>query len=114
METLTEKRKQIAADEEKQKEKNLVRKLAMIERVKELTESQDDFNKVYQEFNSIQYEWKNIRLVPHGKEHELWQSFQQQVEKFYDIVRIHNEFRDYDFKKNLASKQDFVNQQKGY
>ena len=104
LETLTEKRKQIAADEEKQKEKNLVRKLAMIERVKELTESQDDFNKVYQEFNSIQYEWKNIRLVPHGKEHELWQSFQQQVEKFYDIVRIHNEFRDYDFKKNLASK----------
>lgn len=104
LETLAEKRKQIAADEEKQKEENLVRKLAMIERVKELTESQDDFNKVYQEFNSIQNEWKNIRLVPHGKEHELWQSFQQQVEKFYDIVRIHNEFRDYDFKKNLASK----------
>ena len=104
LETVVEKRKKIAANEEKQKEKNLERKLAMIERVKELTESQDDFNKVYQEFKSLQQEWNNIRLVPHGKEHELWKSFQRQVEKFYDIVRIHNEFRDYDFKKNLESK----------
>lgn len=101
---LAEKRKLIAADEEKLKEKNLERKLAMIERVKELTESQDDFSKTYQEFKSLQQEWNNIRLVPHGKEHELWKSFQQQVEKFYDIVRIHNEFRDYDFKKNLEIK----------
>ncbi len=104
LQTLAEKRKKIAADEEVLKEKNLVRKLAIIERVKELTESQDDFNKTYQEFKSLQQEWNNIRLVPHGKEHELWKLFQQQVEKFYDIVRLHNEFRDYDFKKNLESK----------
>ncbi len=104
LQTLAEKRKKIAADEEVLKEKNLVRKLAIIERVKELTESQDDFNKIYQEFKSLQQEWNSIRLVPHGKEHELWKLFQQQVEKFYDIVRLHNEFRDYDFKKNLEIK----------
>ena len=104
LQTLAEKRKKIAADEEVLKEKNLERKLAIIERVKELTESQDDFNKIYQEFKSLQYEWNNIRLVPHGKEHELWKQFQLQVEKFYDIVRLHNEFRDYDFKKNLETK----------
>ena len=104
LQALAEKRKQIAADEEKTKEKNLARKLAIIEEVTTLTESQDDFNKVYQDFKSLQQEWNNIRLVPHGKEHELWKSFQQQVEKFYDLVRIHNEFRDYDFKKNLETK----------
>ena len=104
LQTLAEKRKKIAADEEELKEKNLVRKLAIIERVKELTESQDDFNKIYQEFKSLQQEWNSIRLVPHGKEHELWKLFQQQVERFYDIVRLHNEFRDYDFKKNLEIK----------
>ncbi|MDD2474836.1 MAG: DUF349 domain-containing protein [Dysgonamonadaceae bacterium] len=104
LQVLAEKRKQIAADEEKTKEKNLARKLAIIEEVKTLTESQDDFNRVYQDFKSLQQEWNNIRLVPHGKEHELWNLFQEQVEKFYDLVRIHNEFRDYDFKKNLETK----------
>lgn len=104
LKTLAEKRKQIAAEEEKLKEINLKRKLEIIERVKELTKSQDDFNKVYQEFKSLQQEWKDIRIVPHGREHELWKSFQLEAEKFYDLVRIHNEFRDYDFKKNLEVK----------
>ncbi len=104
LQVLAEKRKKIAADEEKQKEKNYERKLAIIEEVKVLTESQEDFNKKYQDFKALQYEWNRIKLVPHGKEHALWNSYQEQVEKFYDIVHIHNEYRDYDFKKNLESK----------
>ena len=104
LQTLAEKRKKIAAEEEKQKETNYERKLAIIEEVGALSESQEDFNKKYQDFKALQYEWRNIKLVPHGKEHALWKSFQEQVEKFYDIVHIHNEYRDYDFKKNLESK----------
>ena len=104
LQVLAEKRKKIAADEEKQKDKNYERKLAIIEEVKALTESQEDFNKKYQDFKALQYEWNRIKLVPHGKEHALWNSYQEQVEKFYDIVHIHNEYRDYDFKKNLESK----------
>ena len=104
LQTLAEKRKKLAAEEEKLKEKNMERKLAIIEEVRILTESPEDFNKKYQEFKSLQQEWRDIKLVPHGKDHELWQQFQEQVEKFYDIVHLHNEYRDYDFKKNLESK----------
>jgi hypothetical protein len=104
LQTLAEKRKKIAANEEKIKETNYERKLAIIEEVKALTESQEDFNKKYQDFKGLQHEWNSIRQVPHGKEHELWKLYQEQVEKFYDIVHIHNEYRDYDFKKNLESK----------
>ena len=104
LQTLSEKRKQIATNESKVKEKNLERKLAIIEEIKELTDSQEDFNKVYQEFKTLQKEWNSIRSVPHSKEHELWKSYQQHVETFYDRVRLHNEFRDYDFKKNLEQK----------
>ncbi len=104
LQTLSEKRKQIATDESKVKEKNLERKLAIIEEIKVLTDSQEDFNKVYQDFKLLQREWNGIRNVPHSKEHELWKSHQQHVEKFYDRVRLHNEFRDYDFKKNLEQK----------
>ena len=104
LQTLAEKRKKIAAQEEKQKETNYQRKLAIIKEVEALTESQEDFNKKYQDFKTLQHEWNSIKLVPHGKEHALWKSYQEQVEKFYDIVHIHNEYRDYDFKKNLESK----------
>ncbi len=104
LQTLTEKRKKHAAEEEKLKIKNMERKLAIIEEVRVLTESPEDFNKKYQEFKSLQHEWRELKLVPHGKDHALWRKFQEEVEKFYDIVHLHNEYRDYDFKKNLESK----------
>ena len=104
LQTLAEKRKKLLANEEKVKEKNMERKLAIIEEVRELTESPEDFNKKHNDFKSLQQEWRDIKLVPHGKDHELWQAYQEQVEKFYDIVHLHNEYRDYDFKKNLESK----------
>ena len=50
----------IAAEEEKLKEKNMERKLAIIEEVRILTESSEDFNKKYQEFKSLQQEWRDI------------------------------------------------------
>jgi hypothetical protein len=42
--------------------------------------------------------------VPQSKEKELWKSYQIYTEKFYDLIKINNEFRDYDFKKNLELK----------
>ena len=35
---------------------------------------------------------------------ELWKNYQLYVEKFYDLLKLNNEFREYDFKKNLEIK----------
>ncbi|MDR0573895.1 MAG: DUF349 domain-containing protein [Tannerella sp.] len=99
-----EKRASIAADEERQKEANLVLKQHLIERLKVLTESQDDFNKRYNEFRDIQRKWKEIKLIPQEYSKELWRSYQLYNERFYDIVKMNHQFRDYDFKKNLEMK----------
>ena len=99
-----EKRASIAAEEERQKDANLVLKQHLIERLKVLTESQDDFNKRYNEFRDIQRKWKEIRLIPQEHAKELWRNYQLYNERFYDIVKINNQFRDYDFKKNLDLK----------
>ncbi|WP_286853970.1 MULTISPECIES: DUF349 domain-containing protein [unclassified Proteiniphilum] len=108
LQKIKEKRSVIAAREEAEKEKNVARKLAIIEQIKLLTETQgqEDFNKSYQEFKSLQQEWNEIKQVPQAKVNELWKSYQRYVEKFYDLVRINNEFREYDFKKNLELKTD--------
>lgn len=108
LQKIKEKRAAILAKEEKEKEKNVARKLAIIEQIKVLTENQgqEDFNKIYQEFKNLQQEWSEIKLVPQSKVNELWRSYQRYVEKFYDLVRINNEFREYDFKKNLELKTE--------
>jgi hypothetical protein len=72
--------------------------------MKELTESQDDFNKLYNEFKEIQLRWKEAKPVPQEHANELWKNYQIYSERFYDLIKINNQFRDYDFKKNLELK----------
>lgn len=98
------KRSQMAIDMERKKEENLTIKLSIIDKLKELVESPEDTNKSYNEFKRLQQQWNDIKLVPQGKANELWKSYQHYVEKFYDILKLNNEFRDYDFKKNLEIK----------
>jgi len=105
LQVFKEKRASITAEEEKQKETNLAAKLTIIERLKVLIESQDDFYKVYNEFKKLQQEWKEIKQVPQAKINELWKEYQHYSEKFYDLLKINNEMRDYDFKKNLELKE---------
>lgn len=104
MAQIKEKRNSIAAEQEQIKEENLQKKLAILERMKELTENQGDTNSIYNEFKQLQQEWNDIKLVPANKTNELWKNYQHYTEKFYDMVKLNNEFREYDFKKNLEQK----------
>lgn len=99
-----EKKAAYLAEEEKQKAENCEIKLQLIEQLKMLCESQDDFNKLYNEFKDIQQKWKEIKLVPEEHANELWKEYQTYSEAFYDLIKINNQFRDYDFKKNLELK----------
>lgn len=99
-----EKRAAQITEEEQQKATNYTLKLQLIDRLKALTESQEDFNKLYNEFKEIQQKWKEIKAVSQKHANELWKNYQIYTEKFYDIIKINNQFRDYDFKKNLELK----------
>lgn len=99
-----EKKAAYLAEEEKIKAENYAVKLQLIEQLKMLCESQDDFNKLYNEFKDIQQKWKEIKLVPEEHANELWKEYQTYSEAFYDLIKINNQFHDYDFKKNLELK----------
>ena len=105
MSVIKEKRSELAVEQEKQREMNLQVKLSIIEELKDLVESPDDPNKNYAEFKKLQQQWNEITLVPPAKVNELWKNYQLYVEKFYDLLKLNNEFREYDFKKNLEIKQ---------
>ena len=104
MSVIKEKRNEQTAELEKQKEMNLQVKLSIIEELKDLLESPEDANKNYQEFKRLQQQWNEIKLVPQANVNELWKNYQLYVEKFYDLLKLNNEFREYDFKKNLEIK----------
>ena len=99
-----EKRAAILAEEERVKAANYALKLQLIDQLKALIESQEDFNKLYNDFKDIQQRWKEVKAVPQEHVSELWKNYQTYSEMFYDIIKINNQFRDYDFKKNLEMK----------
>ena len=91
-------------DLEKQKQVNLQLKYDLLEELKELINSEETLKKTYDEFKNLQNKWKEIGMVPASELRNLWQSYHFLVEKFFDKVRINNELRDLDLKKNLEAK----------
>lgn len=99
-----EKRAEHHAEQEKQRQSNLEKKLQIIEDIRKLTDSTEDIGRNFPEFRRLQMTWKETGSVPQEQVNELWKNYQMQVERFYDLLKINNEFREYDFKKNLEIK----------
>ena len=104
MSVIKEKRAKIFLEQEKEKQENLKKKLDIIEKIKAMATSPEEANKSYQEFKKLQQEWREIKLVPAEKANELWRNYQLYVEQYYDLLKLNNEAREYDFKKNLEIK----------
>lgn len=105
MQQLKEKRALAQEAQAQQLEANLQRKLAIIQRIRDILLQPDEVNKAYAEVKALQQEWNGIRAVPPQRATELWKSYLAVVEQFYDTLKLTNELRAYDFKKNLQRKQ---------
>ena len=104
MQVIKEKRAKIFLAQEEEKQENLAKKLEIIEKIKAMTTSPEEVNKSYQDFKALQQEWKDIKAIPADKANEVWKNYQLYVEQFYDLLKLNNEAREYDFKKNLELK----------
>ena len=87
-----------------EKEKNLKLKEEILAKLEELTNSTDDLSTTIPAFRKLQQEWKAIGQVPQKAVNEIWKTYNKYQEKFYDLIKINNELREYDFKKNLEKK----------
>ncbi len=102
--TYKKKREQYLIQLEEQKVKNLEAKRQILQQLKEVINSEDPLKKSYDEFKSLQEKWREIGMVPKSEVNNLWQSYHFHVEMFFDKVKINNELRDLDLKKNLEKK----------
>ena len=104
MNIIKEKRAKVFQAQETEKQENLKKKLEIIDKIKALATSPDEANRSYQQFKDLQQQWREIKAVPAEKANELWRNYQLYVEQFYDLLKLNNEAREYDFKKNLELK----------
>ena len=102
---IKERRAKIFKEQEAEKQENLVKKLAIIDKIKAMITTPEDANKNYQDFKTLQQQWREIKNVPAEKANELWRNYQLYVEQFYDMLRLNSEAREYDFKKNKEQKE---------
>lgn len=98
------KKASVMAQLEKEKDNNLLQKQHLLEQMKVLVASNDDVSTHINEFRALQQKWKSIGQVPQTASTELWKQYNLYQESFWDLIKINNELREYDFKKNLESK----------
>ncbi len=89
------------------KEENLEKKKAIIEELKALVDGQDDVSTSFPIFRELQDRWRSTGPVPASAFRDINSTYQFNVERFYDKVKINRELRDLDFQKNLEAKEKF-------
>ncbi|MBN2767369.1 MAG: DUF349 domain-containing protein [Paludibacteraceae bacterium] len=94
----------LIAQKEKDKENNLIQKQHILEQMKALVESNDDVSAHINEFRTLQQKWKSLGHVPAQVANDLWKQYNGYQEAFWDLIKINNELREYDFRKNLEAK----------
>ena len=89
---------------EASKEENLKVKLAIIDELKELINSEENINTTFARFRELQQRWKEAGLVPQQNVKDVWETYNLYVENFYNYIKINRELRDLDLKKNYEAK----------
>ncbi len=97
-------RDEFVAGLEQAKEENLKVKLAIIDELKELVNSDETLNHTFNKFRELQQRWKETGPVPQTNVKDTWETYNLHVENFYNFIKINKELRDLDLKKNYEAK----------
>ena len=102
--TVKDKKAELAAREEAERRENLDKKRALINELRTISEDTDNVNRAFPRVKEIQTEFKAVGEVPATEATDLWKEYQGAVEQFYDQLKVNKDLRDYDFRKNLELK----------
>lgn len=98
------KRAALVLKEESEKESNLLQKRHILEQMELLCKNNEDVSSHLSKFRDLQKKWKTIGQVPAANVNEIWKKYTNLQESFWDLVKISNELREYDFRINYKEK----------
>ncbi len=102
---IKDKKNALLVAQEAERQANLEKKNNIIERLNEMSADTDNVNRHFTTVKELQQEFKSIGEVPPTEQTAVWKNYQEAVERFYDQLKINKDLRDYDFRKNLDTKQ---------
>ena len=88
--------------------KNLDKRLEIIEELKGLLGIEENINTTYKHFKELQDKWRTAGPIPRDKYNTVWNTYHHHVENFYDFLHLNRDFRDLDFKHNLEQKLKII------
>lgn len=87
---------------------NLDKRLAIIDELKTVIDSGENFKDALKRVNDLRDRWKSAGPIPKDKYNHVWNNFHFHIERFYDHLHLDREARDVDFKHNLEHKQRLI------
>lgn len=90
-------------------EANLRRKKALIGRMREVVEKEENIGSAMASFKEIQELWKEAGEVPRDKRQDIQSEYSRLIETFFYHIKIYRELRDHDFHRNYQLKLDIIN-----
>jgi hypothetical protein len=89
-------------------EANLKKRTELIDELKELINSEEQFSVTFDHFKKIQDEWRACGPVPRAKSSDIYRNYHHHLENFFDYLKLNREVREMHFQKNLEKKEELV------
>lgn len=109
---IKEKKAEYLKEQDALQQANYDKKIAIIDKIVELSQDTDNVNRLFPQFRELQQEFKAIGEVGEQRNNDIWKKYKDAEEKFYDQLKVNKDLRDYDFKKNLEAKELIIEQAK--
>ena len=87
---------------------NLIKKKALIEKIKDLIVVDENPNKLYTKFKLLKEDWHTTGRVPITERNNIWETYRHHVGKFYDFLHLNRDLRELDFKHNYEEKLKII------
>lgn len=100
---LKERKNQYFNSLEKHKDQNLKIKLEILEKIRELVDSEETGVSI-KSLKELQKQWKEVGVIPPSQIKSLWANYNALLDRFYDQRSIYFELKELDRKKNYDLK----------
>ena len=87
---------------------NLEKKLAMLERLRNTIQEEENIGAAFAVFNEVREEWNQVGDVPGDQYKEVHDQYYRLQDEFFYNITIYKELKDHDLKVNLKKKEDLI------
>ena len=92
---------------------NLALKEAMLERLRNTIQEEENIGAAFAVFNEVREEWEKVGDVPGDKHKDVHDAYYRLRDEFFYNINIYKELKDHDLRINERAKEELIEQAKG-